>query len=136
MVKRRGGNFNLSGRRCLAIFRQHPAQKFDLLFAKLQLVLLGKIHSLARERRYHLVIRQIFFIHPGELGKHLKVAPVAFSESLRGALAALSAHPSMKLDIARPARQQIVIIHLERAQQELGFVFRRKIRYRAKRSCK
>ncbi len=119
------------GRR-FAVFRQHAPKKLDLLFRQPFLVLFRIIGPLASQERHHRIAGKVFFIHPGQLRKHLKIAPVAFSESLRGALTPLRAHPSMKFDVARPARQKIVIIQLEGAHHDFSFVFGGQVGYRSK----
>ena len=119
-----------------SIFGQDSPEKLDLLFAKLLLVLFREIDSLPGERRHDGIAREIFLIHPGKLRKDLKVAPIALAECLRGPVAALRAHPLVKFDVPRPARQKIVVIQLEGALHDFGFIFGREIRHRAKRGGK
>ena len=136
MIKRRRGNFNLPGLRSLPVFWQHASKQLNLLVAQLHLVLLRKIHTLARQRRHHGIARQVFLIHPRKLRKHLKIAPVALAERLCGPLAALRTDPLVQLDIPRPARQQIVIIQLKRPQHDFGFIIGSEIGHRPKRRRK
>ena len=136
VVKRRGGDFDLSRGSGLPVFGQDPPEQLDLLIAQLLLVLLREIGSLSRESRKRRDPGQIFLVHPGKLRKHLKIAPVALAKCLRRPLAALRAHPLMKFDVARPARQKVVVIELEAALQDFGFVFGRQLGSGTKRGRK
>ena len=89
MIKRCRRNFDLSRGSRFPILGQDSPEKLDLLLAKLLLILFREIGSLPGEQRHHGIAREVFLIHPGKLGKYLKIAPIALTECLGCSLAAL-----------------------------------------------
>jgi len=125
MVERRGAELDLPALRGLAISGQHHAEKFELLGLQVGLVFLRVLLALVGQRADHGVFGEPKLVHPGQLRKHLQVAPVPGSESHAGLRASRRLRPLVQLDEARPARHQPLVVELKGARQNFRFVFPR-----------
>src|SRR5579862_1361533 len=127
MIERCGAEFDLSALRSLAINRQNHLQKFQLLRLQRLFVFFAVILPFRGKTIDNLISCEPNLFHPGKLRKKLQVAPVAWREGNLGLLTTSGLRPFVKLDEARPAGHEALVIHLKSAGKNFSFVLTREI---------
>ena len=77
MIERSRADFDLSALGRLAINGQDLFQQIGLAFFQSLLILLVEIFAFVGQPTCNVILCKPLFVHPGELRKYLKIAPVA-----------------------------------------------------------